>query len=227
MKKVLITGLVILALILPASCGLVSRGPQPQPSISITVASPASNINAKSANGLEIILGLNSNTFKPGEPVMVTVGLRNTRDVINDVASANNWPVKGLGMGPCGTVNYPMGMAFFVGYYTEEDIYTATPLRLYDPKAVYHCPDILSEINSYVFQPSTSIADVYGSCESGPCLEDFEIEGTVSYTGFWPGGDDAKLSNFTPGVYTVVCGDEWGGLAVVHFLVLGDDPQGE
>jgi hypothetical protein len=41
--------------------------------------------------------------------------------------------------------------------------------------------------------------------------------------GYWTkdSTDDynSSFSNFNPGVYTVVAGDEWGALVVVHFTV--------
>ena len=45
----------------------------------------------------------------------------------------------------------------------------------------------------------------------------------ITVTGYWINGQEAMLSNFTPGVYTVVGGDEWDALAVLHFVVQGND----
>ena len=43
---------------------------------------------------------------------------------------------------------------------------------------------------------------------------------TVTSTGFWTGNrPNATFSHFTPGIYTVVGGDEWGVLAILHFTV--------
>ena len=132
----------------------------------------------------------------------------------------DNWPVVGLIMGPCGTLNYPMGVALYAGYLTESDISSATPLRLYDPKALYHCPMILSSISSYLFQPNSDNADVYGSCDPNPCFTGFEISAALSLKGYWTDGESSVFNNFTPGTYTMVGGDEWGSLAVAHFIVL-------
>ena len=39
-------------------------------------------------------------------------------------------------------------------------------------------------------------------------------------TGYWASNNvGATFSNFEPGVYTVVGGDEWGTLVIVHFTV--------
>jgi hypothetical protein len=39
-------------------------------------------------------------------------------------------------------------------------------------------------------------------------------------TGYWASNEvGAAFTNFGPGVYTVVAGDEWGALVVLHFTV--------
>ena len=222
MIKACTAGFVILALFLLAGCNLINGASNSTESFSITVNSSASIVTAKPVNGLELYLELNSATFNPGQTVMVTAGEWNTRTMLNEVAAGGRWPVQGLAMGPCGTLNYPMGVALYAGYYTEDNIYSATPLRLYDPKALYHCPMILSSISSYNFQPSSYNADVYGSCEPNPCIANFNVSGTIAYTGFWLDDQDSTFSNFVPGIYTAACGDEWGTLILIHFLVLDD-----
>jgi hypothetical protein len=48
----------------------------------------------------------------------------------------------------------------------------------------------------------------------------FAIDGEYTETGYWTGAaPNATQQNFEPGVYTVVAGDEWGALVVVHFTV--------
>jgi hypothetical protein len=48
---------------------------------------------------------------------------------------------------------------------------------------------------------------------------------TGTYVGYWSG---PKIGNqmpayvpFSPGTYTVVAGDEWGQVAILHFIVAG------
>jgi len=42
----------------------------------------------------------------------------------------------------------------------------------------------------------------------------------VTSAGFWTGSrPDATLNIFTPGIYTVVGGDEWGALVILHFTI--------
>ena len=42
----------------------------------------------------------------------------------------------------------------------------------------------------------------------------------LQLNGYWDGNPmEAVQDNFNPGVYTVVAGDEWGALVLVHFTV--------
>jgi len=41
----------------------------------------------------------------------------------------------------------------------------------------------------------------------------------VQINGYWMAGQNLNEDNFAPGVYTVVAGDEWGALVVLHFTV--------
>jgi phenolic acid decarboxylase len=80
-------------------------------------------------------------------------------------------------------------------------------------------------VNAYVFQPSSDIASVFyfDSFDPNPDLIDFKISSGITVTGYWLNGQETTPHNFTPGVYTVVGGDEWGALAVLHFVVQGND----
>jgi hypothetical protein len=173
-------------------------------------------------NGLILSLALNSTTFQPGQEISVVIDEQNTLATVNNVFASNSWPLRGLSVGPCGTLNYPFGVAIFQGYYTSSNVSSAKQLQLYKP-GIYFCPTMLAEINAYAFQPSSDNASVFGSCNPNPCINDFKIESEVTVTGYWLNGQEATFGNFTPGVYTVVGGDEWGALAVLHFVVQGND----
>jgi hypothetical protein len=172
-------------------------------------------------NGLSLSLSLNSTTLQPGQEISVLIDEQNTLTTVNNVSASNGWPLKGLSLGPCGTVNYPIGVAIFQGYYTSSNVSSATPLQLYKP-GIYYCPMILSYISGYVFQPSSDIAGVLSDSDPTPQLTN-KMTSEITVTGYWLNGQEATLSNFTPGVYTVVGEDEWGALAVLHFVVQGND----
>lgn len=213
--------LLVIALIALPACGATTETtPTVTPPSSIPPLNTSST-TSESVNGLLLSLSLNATTFQPGQEILVVIDEQNTLATVNNVSTSNSWPLKGLSLGPCGTLNYPIGVAIFQGYYTSSNVSSATPLQLYKP-GTYHCPMILSEINAYAFQPSSDIASAYGSCDPNPCLTDFEISSEITVTGYWLNGQEAAPSNFTPGVYTVVAGDEWGALAVLHFVVQGN-----
>lgn len=59
-------------------------------------------------------------TFRQG----VEIGIQeyNMLPRISELPASNKWPVKGLSLGPCGMLNFPMGLAVFEGHYVLADI---------------------------------------------------------------------------------------------------------
>jgi len=175
-------------------------------------------VTSDSTDGLALSLSVNLTDLQPGQGVTITVDEQNTLAEVNNVPAADDWPLEGLSLGPCGRVNYPVGIAVFKGYYTSSNITGATPLKLYNPDAVYHCPMILASITAYEFQPSSDVASIFGSCDPNPCITDIKMNPDVAAEGYWS-GSPTEFSNFSPGVYTVAGGGEWGALAILHFVV--------
>ena len=204
-----------------AGCDVITGGPNPPTIPQTATINGNSTVTVKSGNGLELILALSPAAIKAGDEITISAGEWNSLSTANNVTTDKNWLVTGLTMGPCGTLNYPMGVAVYSGYLTESDIAAAVPLQLYDPKAIFHCPMILSGIDAYYFQPFSSAADVYGSCDPNPCFKDFAVSGNLTCSGYWLNGTRPGFIDFTPGTYTVAGGDEWGSLVVTHFVVLG------
>lgn len=224
MKKLIV---IIMALSLFVACTGANQATTSPPSVN-TSPTPTvplggigltSMITSESINGLVLSLSLNSTSLQFDQEIEVTVDELNTLSKINNVLAAKKWPLQGLSLGPCGTLNYPVGVAIFEGYYTSANISTAIPLKLYDPNALYHCPAILSAITAYEFQPSSDVASIYGSCDPNPCDPDVKMNSEVEAKGCWTGSPKATYNDFNPGVYTVVGGDEWGALAILYFVV--------
>lgn len=117
---------------------------------------------------LSLSLSLNSTILQPGQEIVVTIDEQNTLTAVNYVLASDNWLLKGLSLGPCGTLNYPVGVAIFQGYYTSSDILSGMPLQLYKP-GIYSCPVILADIKACAFQPTSDIAGVFESwAHNGP-----------------------------------------------------------
>jgi len=188
------------------------------PAATFTLTFDQISATAISRNGLSLTLSLNSTTYHPGEQIFVTISEKNTLAIENNVPVANRWPVQCLNLGPCGTLNYPFGISILQGYYDAKSVVTINPLQLFDPNVAYHCPMILAGVTSYGFQPSSDIVAIYTSYDSEPWSINMTTK--VTSAGFWTGSrPNATFSNFTPGIYTVVGGDEWGALVILHFTI--------
>ncbi len=152
----------------------------------------------------------------------VTMSEYNSRAEMNNVTHSDTWPVQELGIGPCGPINYPTGVAIFNGYYTSSNITAAKALTLYTP-GIYNCPAIFS-VSSYLFYPMNSTAVVYGSCSPGPCFTT-SISVSLTFGGYWTGTipigalSGGTFQAFPRGHYTVAAGDEWGQLDLLYFVV--------
>ena len=198
----------------------------PSPTSSTSTPTPTNFSGEESTtylsnSGLALSLSLSATEIQPGQQVSLTIAEKNTLNSMNTVQAANNWPLKGLGVSACGTLNYPIGIAIFQGYYTSADINPGALLALYDPYAPYACPMILSGITAYAFKPLSAVADVLVSGSSEPAIAALQMNAVVAAKGYWTAGQTSTFANFAPGVYTVVGGDEWGGLVVLHFTVSG------
>ena len=188
--------------------------------IATTPFNNGNSASSQSGSGLILLLSLDSKTYQSGQQVGIYINENNTLSTPNTVITSDKWPISGLGGGPCGPLNYPFGIAIFQGNYYAANISSATPLQIYEP-GIYHCPMILSSISSYVFQPLSDSADVFQMSEStAVSTMEMNTEFEPAPTGYWASNNvGATFSNFEPGVYTVVGGDEWGTLVIVHFTV--------
>lgn len=176
-----------------------------------------------SMTGLELKLGLNSTILGPDAGIAINITELNTRNFTNIINASNAWPVEGLALGPCGTLNYPTGVGIFKGYYTQTNITSAgKELSLYQP-GEYMCPMFLMNISFYKFKPLSDSAQVFASCNS-QCLE-LNVSSKVEAGGYLSSSTAGRtFTSFSPGMYTVVGGDEWGQILLLHFTV-GESPS--
>jgi hypothetical protein len=45
------------------------------------------------------------------------------------------------------------------------------------------------------------------------------LKDEIGLKGYWTNDSVSQFNNFDPGVYTVIAGDEWGALVILHFTV--------
>lgn len=174
---------------------------------------------ANDESGLQLRLSLNATSITRGEWVRISIEEYNTLLEVNNVTSARDWAVSYLTVGPCGVLNSPMGFAILSGRYTNSNISSAKQLELYQP-GMYSCPAMLSDIRSYAFLPMNSTASVYGSCSPSLCFS-AEMNSTGTTRGYWGTSllGSSSFQTFSPGIYTVVAGDEWSGIVFAYFTV--------
>jgi len=175
----------------------------------------------KSANGLSLTLSLDAKTYQQGQKVNITIDEKNTLFKTNNVPVSGNWPMDELTLaGPCNVIPYPFGIAILPGYYTSADYRKAIQLKLYKPDTYIGCINpIPSDFSIYNFKQQSDVATM--SSESNPQLiSTIPLYVPITLTNYWTGAYPAAVQhNFDPGVYTIVAGDEWGALVILHFTV--------
>ena len=205
------------AIVLIALTGVAALSFHPQGTSPSTFTGVGS-ATTKAANGLLLGLSLNQTTIESGQTVGITVYERNTLAMVNNVSASDKWPVSGLSIGPCGPLNLPIGIVVYSGNVSILAVPGADTLALYAP-GTYSCPMILSGISAYLFQPSSTEAQVIGSCTPNPCFTS-NVSSTIDAKGYWGTTFlQSSFSNFAPGIYTVLAGDEWGDVAILQFSV--------
>jgi hypothetical protein len=212
------TALVVLAVVVGAtsfffvqSSGLLS----PHASrYSVSSAATTTRADSPGGAGLQLSLALNVTNISSGHAIAATAEELNTGTAALNISSSSRWPIDDLAVGPCGTVNYPVGLAVLRGNYGLSNFTSATPLQIYKP-GTYGCPAILSGIKGFVFEAGSANATVLGSCQPGDCMNEI-VTPSISVSGYWNGG---SFTSFPSGIYTVAAGDEWGGVSILHFAV--------
>jgi hypothetical protein len=169
--------------------------------------SSASSLNP--LTGLSLDLNLSTDT---NGQVVVTAYELNTLDRVNNVSSGNSsgWPNFALFQWTsdpfCDAAGAMDGFEILRGDYGPNN-YTSGEALWLQPQHAGDCnvavvmpSGVTPENNSYVFQPSS-------------------VRNAISetYVGSWT----PSYTPFAPGTYTVVAGDQWGQVAVLHFVVAG------
>jgi len=189
----------------------VNRAATTTPTTTTTTETTMNNsTSSQSANGLSLSLSLDADTYRSVDTIHMAIDEKNILARMNNVPASDQWPYDGLGLGSrCASYGSPFGIALFQGNYNSSDYSTATQLYLYDPNGIYLCQPALTGISyaHYTFQSSSDIT------QFGQEIFEFTMKG------YWPDKKDSEYTRLDPGVYTVVAGDEWGALVLVHFTV--------
>ena len=219
-----ILGTASLLSMLTVGCGKITTQTPAQSTLLTTTAPNINGVNSiskKFANGLSLSISVNPQLIKPGYPIHIVITESNTLSKMNNLRASDKWPINGLSVGICGTESYPFGVAVFQGSYTATNISSATPLELDNPNVIPQgCIAPVSNVTAYDFKPSSDIATLDGEVLSMEVPRLFEMSAEVIGGINWVGSPpNAVQQNFEPGVYTVVGGDEWGNMVILHFTV--------
>ena len=176
---------------------------------------------SKSAQSSSLTLSLDATTYQVYQDVLLVIDERNTLPKTNNIPVSNKWPSNQLELGPRGK-SFPFGIAVFNGYYTSSEFSTTTPLNYYDPNGMHSWPLEVFP-NAYSFQPLSDIADIIVDSDPNLSIKNQLMSFVITLNGYWIKNDsnDAyyQFNTFSSGVYTVVAGDEWGALVVLHFTI--------
>jgi hypothetical protein len=155
-----------------------------------------------SATGLSLNLNLSTNY---NGWVILTVYEFNTLDRANNVSAADSWPSNTLFRWVQEPYEENVGMAGYEilqGNYGLSNFTQGTALWLQPPPSLLGCCGEAAPPTSYAFQPLSEANVLSGS-----------------YAGYFVGG--STYTPFSPGTYTVLAGDQWGDVAILHFTVAG------
>jgi hypothetical protein len=127
----------------------------------------------------------------------------------------------------CSNEILPMGIAVFKGYFDASNFASAEALTIYDDAATgASCTATGNPApTSYGFLPSSDFAAIYAS---QALMGGYNIQLSDWTGGSWTSNASSSSPAFTlfpNGNYTVIAGDEWGQVALLHFGVVRPSPQ--
>ena len=163
--------------------------------------------------GLTLSLVLNYTSLFKGQGVNITVYVTNERSTLNNISDASNWSeIWFIGGGMIDSCNSFANAEVFQGYYTQSNISNLQPgseLQLAKP-IFLECPALGGPWFTYFpFQSNeTRVGYQYSTAGNyGPA-----------------NSSTSTFTVFSPGVYTVAAGDEWGQMVILHFEFSGKSP---
>ncbi len=169
----------------------------------------AKNSSTVPVDPLKFSLSVNPMIVKQNQSVAIDITLNNTSQDTIFKAYNSRLTMDMLTRGPCDWLE-PFGIAMFEGNYSLDNIKDGKPISLW-AGGTYNC-QMITYITGYSWQPSSDKVT-----ETGGLNYAREMKYHDSFGGFY--GDNNTVHKFAPGEYTVVAGDEWGHLAMQHFIV--------
>ncbi|MDG6996978.1 MAG: hypothetical protein JRN52_13745 [Nitrososphaerota archaeon] len=217
-------------------------GPLSTSTSKVTPPSALSNVSTNQILGVRLALSINTSTVVLNEStgnesaILVNISDFNIRSTQNNISATGSWPIRNLTAGTC-AFNYPFGIAIFKGNYDSRNISLAKSSIPLFP--IIPCPFGGAPAAYYIFEPNSSLAGILSqpvitssSSNTATVTTQYSyapklMSESIPITGYCckqvtlPNCDCYTIgyNPFTIGTYTVVGGDEWGNLVVLHFAV--------
>jgi hypothetical protein len=195
-----------------------------------SAANQRTSQSTSAANGLRLSLAADPSVIYSGGTIAISISDFNTLLTSNAPAITGVPAVNGatLALGPCNQL--PLGFGVYEGYYDEENISSASPLDMFQPGIVYSC-SVEFNVAYFSFSPQSDNISLYSLQPSGSGNTTVPTRMWTNpdafagnFSGYWTAQNQAVLMSsafheFQPGVYTIVGGDDYGQLAIIHFYV--------
>jgi len=189
-----------------------------------------------SSNGIRLTLWTNSTELVVGQGLNVTLSVDNTLGSVNSVKPSSVWLMHGVPVAlwpPC-YFGLPAEAAVLPGNFTAQDISSVANVTF-----GYGCAEGV-EVDHVIFQPNSDQVNLTGDYSvtgENQTLGPFQLSLSFTTRGSWDLQNLSRQLNipilgdqypprppasvpFTPGVYTVAVGDEWGQVALLHVTVV-------
>ena len=199
--------------------------------LGINSSTTTTSMTTNTSLGLSFSMSLNASVVPSGDAISVSLDEINIYDHFNNITASTNWAYTGFqSSSPCspvlGLYNLPFTVAIVPGFYTELNLSGISSLPIfYGPYPFPLYCVFMAPPSEYDFLPLSNIAIVH---LYDPINESTTT--TLTFSGYYNSSTSitignlteispGTLINFSPGVYTVIGGDEWGQLVILHFEV--------
>jgi hypothetical protein len=180
-----------------------------------------------SSLGISFSLSVNSTTLRNGNAISVTLIIRNILSKTNNLSSDYNWSSPVLLDFGASTLQCPSWDNFVIlnGYYSASSLFSAgKPLFLWP--VTHSCPAF--NLRQLEIRPSSTNATVYAEMAGNSSVYESDLAYESTLRGFYTSQEPCacsnttspSLTNFPDGAYTIVAGDEWGQMLILHFSVV-------
>lgn len=181
--------------------------------------------SVESPSGLVLTISIRTTSVMPNASLWFEIDEFNPTTHYINLSYSAGWILPSLrALWPCYHGAPPFGMAVFRGYYTLQNVTSATDVMR--PNSVPHCPALLAYATGFSISPWSNQIQILYSDGSNYTMSSYSDSlytinyGTTSTPDMPDINGGYSLGSSQPAVYTIAAGDEWGALLLFHFAVV-------